>query len=204
MFRTVSITCFIIVLVSVAIHCLASRPKLTALCSKKARRKPSLIGVLRTLVYLLGLVCFAVLLVTGFAPRLVLAKPISGYWSIVHVTAAPVFVVCVAVLAVIWAHNCRLDKNYWPWLQRILQRKTPNKAAPQKRELAQKICFWLIILLVLPLALSVIVCMFPLFGTHWQKFFAGTHRYCALLVALLVIIHTYLMILTQANKMAAK
>ncbi len=204
MFRTASITCFVVVLVGVAIHCLASRPKLAALCSKKARQKPSLIGVLRKLAYLLALLCFTVLLVTGFAPRLVFARPISGYWSMLHVTAAPVFAVCVAVLAVMWAHNCRLDKKYWPWLQRILQRKTANETAPEKHELTQKVCFWLIILLVLPLALSVIVCMFPLFGTHWQEFFASVHRYCALLFALLVIIHTYLTILTQAKKMAAK
>jgi len=190
--------------VGVAIHCLASRSTLAALCGKKPRQKLSLIGVLRKLAYLLGLLCFAVLLVTGFAPRLVLARPISGYWSMLHVTAAPVFAVCVAVLAVMWAHNCRLDKNYWPWLQRILQRKTPNETAPEKHELTQKVCFWLIILLVLPLALSVIVCMFPLFGTHWQEFFANVHRYCALLFALLVIIHTYLMILTRANRIAAK
>lgn len=204
MFRTASITCFIVVLVGVAIHCLASRPKLAALCSKKARQKLSLVGVLRKLAYLLALACFAVLLVTGFATRLVFARPISGYWSMLHVTAAPVFTVCAAVLAVMWAHNCRLDKNYWPWLQRILQRKTANETAPEKHELTQKICFWLIILLVLPLALSVVVCMFPLFGTHWQEFFASVHRYCALLFALLVIIHTYLTILTQAKKMAAK
>ena len=204
MFRTVSITCFVIVLVGVAIHCLASRPKLAVLCSKKARQKLSLIAALRKLAYLLGLLCFVVLLVTGFAPRLVFARPISGYWSMLHVTAAPVFTVCVVVLAVMWAHNCRLDKNYWPWLQRILQRKSPNEVAPQKHEFTQKICFGLIILLVLPLALSVIVCMFPLFGTHWQEFFANVHRYCALLFALLVIIHTYLMILTRANRIAAK
>lgn len=204
MFRTASITCFVIVLVGVAIHCLASRPKLAVLCSKKARQKLSLIAALRKLAYLLGLLCFVVLLVTGFAPRLVFARPISGYWSMLHVTAAPVFTVCVAVLAVMWAHNCRLDKNYWPWLQRILRRKTVNETAPEKHELTQKLCFWLIILLVLPLALSVIVCMFPIFGTYWQEFFASVHRYCALLVALLVIIHTHLMILTQANKMAAK
>ena len=204
MFRTASITCFIIVLAGIAIHCLASRPKLAAICSKKARQKLSLIGVLRKLAYLLALLCFAVLLVTGFAPRLAFARPISGYWSMLHVTAAPVFTVCVAVLAVMWAHNCRLDKNYWPWLQRILHHRNPNQAIPEKHELTQKICFWLILLLVLPLALSVIVCMFPLFGTHWQEFFAAVHRYCALLFALLAIIHTYLMILTRANKIPTK
>lgn len=203
MFRTASITCFVIVLVGIAIHCLALRPKLSGLFGKE-KRKLKLVGALRKLVYLLALLCFAVLLVTGFTPRLLLGTPIAGYWLMLHATAAPVFAVCVAVLAVMWADKCRLDKNYWPWLLRILHHQSENKAVPEKHELAQKVCFWLIVFLALPLILSIILSMFPLFGTHWQEFLANVHRYCALLFALIVIAHTYLMVLVESKRNAAE
>jgi len=183
-------------------------------------QKLNLAGVLRKLVYLLALLCFAVLFITGFYSKLIYGTTISGYWLMLHATFAPIFAICMAILAVMWAHDCRLDKRYWPWLQRILRvgcamhttkimvgdahPTSANVAVPEKHELAQKICFWLIVVLALPLILSIILSMFPLFGTHWQELLADTHRYSALLFALVVIVHTYLMVIIQAKRIAAK
>jgi len=224
MFRSLSITGFLVVLVGIIVHCIVFRPKANELFGGDRRlrildplrvlvflltllfipQKLSLVGVLRKLVYLLALLCFVILLVTGFFPQLFLQKSISGYWLMLHATAAPVFAVCVAILAVMWADNCRLDKNYWPWLLRILQRQTRDMPVPEKHELAQKICFWLIVLSALPLILSIILSMFPLFGTHWQELLADTHRYSALLFALVVVMHTYLTAVVQAKRITAK
>ena len=225
MFRSLSITGFVAVLVGIVIHCIIFRPKADELFGIDRRlrildplrvlvflltllfipQKLTLVGVLRKLVYLLALLCFVVLLVTGFFPRLVLQKPISGYWLMLHATFSPVFAACLAILAIMWAHNCRLDKSYWPWLQKILQhrkascgRQTANKAVPEKHELSRKVAFWIIVFLALPLILSPVLSMFPLFGTHWQELLAQLHKYTALLLALVIIIHTYLMALTEA------
>ncbi len=162
-------------------------------------QKLSLAGAFRKLVHLLALLCFAILFITGFYSKIIHGTTISGYWLMVHATAAPVFAVCVAILACFWANNCRLNKNYWPWLQRILQREAINKEVPQKHELAQKLSFWLIIVLALPLILSIILSMFPFFGTYWQGFLADTHRYAAVFFSLAVIVHTYLLILIYAK-----
>ncbi|MFQ6035288.1 MAG: cytochrome b/b6 domain-containing protein [Sedimentisphaerales bacterium] len=244
MFRSLSIIGFVAVLVGIVIHCIIFRPKADELFGADRRRrnmdplrvlvflltllfipqKLNLVGVLRKLVYLLALLCFVVLLVTGFCPRLVLQKPIYGYWLILHATFSPVFAACVAILACFWAHNCRLDKNYWPWLQRILQLPTQQQLAsapvaeaapatgagakaplhgnpaPEKYELARKVAFWIIVFLALPLILSPVLSMFPFFGTHGQELLAQLHRYTALLLALVIIVHTYLMALTEAKK----
>jgi cytochrome b subunit of formate dehydrogenase len=162
-------------------------------------------GVLRKLVYLLALLCFVVLAVTAFGPRLFLGKAISGYWLMVHATFAPVFAVCLAVLAVMWASHCRFAGSDWPWLQRLIRRvtlpKTPEeKSVCQCSKLGQKITFWLIIVSALPLILSIVSSMFTLFGTHWQELLLDTHRYSALALALAVIVHTYLTIRVQMNK----
>jgi len=218
MFRILSIAGFVTVFVGIIIHLIIFRPKADRLFGAGRKtifdplrvlvflltllfvpQKFTLMGVLRKLVYLLALLCFLVLLVTGFCPRLFLGKPISGYWLMLHATAAPVFAACLAVLAVMWADNCRLNKNYWPWLQRILQRQTKNTDIPEKHELSRKLAFWIIMFLALPVILCIVLSMFPLFGTAWQKLLAQLHRYCALALALVVIVHTYLMVLTEAN-----
>ncbi len=214
MFRIVSITGFIITFVGIALHLTAFRLRLNDLFGAERRlrfldglrvlvylltlalleQKLNLIGILRKLIYLLALLCFAVLVVTGFFPPLLLGKTISGYCLMLHATAAPVFAGCIAVLAVMWAHNCQFDKNYWPWLQKLLQREPANTTAGEKFELAQKICFWLIIILALPLILSIVSSMFPIFGTHWKELLLNIHRYTALAFALVAIVHIYLII----------
>jgi len=165
-------------------------------------KKLSLMEVLRKLVYLLALLCFVVLAVNGFYAALVLGKSISGYWIMLQTTAGGVFAVCLAVLAVMWASRCRFTHSDWPWFERIVQRvtlvKSSSKEAPSKSSgLGQKMTFWLIIFLALPLILSIILSMFPLFGTHWQELLLGIHRYTALVFALVAIVHIYLVIRTK-------
>ncbi len=164
-------------------------------------KKLSLMEVLRKLVYLLALLCFVVLALNGFYAALVLGKSISGYWIMLQTTAGGVFAVCLAVLAVMWARNCRFNQSDWPWFGRIVQRVTLVKSTGEETQrkspgLGQKITFWLIIILALPLILSMILSMYTLFGTYWQELLLGIHRYTALVFALVGIVHTYLVIRT--------
>lgn len=207
MFRIVSIIGFVITIVGIVCHYIALsagkgcrwRPidilrKLVYLLTLLfLEQRLGAIGILRKLVYLLALLCLVVLAVTGFYPTLILGKHLSGYLLMMHATFAPVFAGCVAVLAVMWAHNCRFDKN-------SLQQESVNKATGEKCELGQKISFWLIVSLAVPLILSIMLIMFPLFGTDIQKLLLNLHRYSSLLLALAAIVHTYLIILTQTRR----
>jgi len=179
-------------------------------------QKLSPVGALRKLVYLLALLCFLVLAITSFYPVLILKEPIHGYWLMLHATFSPVFAICLAVLAVMWAGNCRFNKNDWPWLTNIVERVTLVKSTrqgagpavvPSSEEivaevagLGQKIAFWLVVLLALPLILSIILSMFMLFGTYWQGLLLDIHRYTALAFALVAIIHIYLIIRAKMNQ----
>ncbi|MHC4911693.1 MAG: cytochrome b/b6 domain-containing protein [Planctomycetota bacterium] len=163
-------------------------------------KKWSLINFLRMLVYLVALVCFVVLVITGFYPVVFLGEHLSGYLLMVHATFAPVFAGCLAVLALMWADNCRFEKNDWPWLQKLLHGESAAKPADAKCQLGQKICFWLIVLLALPVILSIVLGMLLPFGTGGQEFLLNLHRYSTLLLAAAAIVHTYLIIRTQIKK----
>ena len=239
MFQAISIIGFAVTVVGIALHsiafpCGAERwwerqwdaieilKKLVYLLTLLfLEQKLSLVGALKKLVYLLAMLCFVVLVVTGFYRPLVLGEHISGYLMMVHATFAPVFAVCLAVLAVMWARHCRLDQSDCPPLQYILQRVTrpaplrcgarlKTAGEPARRtagellckssRLGQKVTFWLIIFLALPLILSIILSMFPLFGTHWQELLLSMHRYTALVFVLVVIVHIYLVIRTKMQE----
>lgn len=159
-------------------------------------------GVLRKLVYLLGLLSFVVLALTGFVPLLILNKHISGYLMMVHATFAPVFAVCLAALAVMWSRRCCFESDDWSVTLRIVERVTLAKQSEKEvstgvAQIAQKATFWLLIMLSLPLILSVLLSMFPLFGTVHQEVLLGLHRCIALVFALLAITHTYVLVRTQ-------
>jgi len=205
MFRIVSIIGFIITFVGIGFHYVVLRPPSGDLVRTKQRlRRQGILGILdilKKLVCLLTLLCFVVLAVNGFYPSLILGKPISGYWLMLQVTAGVVFACCLAVLTLMWAHHYRFNENDWQRLQHLLRRETASKKLPSERfRLGQKIAFWLIVLLALPVILSIVLSMFTLFGTGAQEFLLQLHRYSVLLLALFAIVHTYLVILTGMRK----
>lgn len=171
----------------------------------KSTQKKSLVVILRMLVYLAALICFVVLALTGFYPALILREHISGYLVMIHATFAPVFAVCLAVLAVLWAGNCRFAAGDWLWFDHIVNRITAAKNADKAKQsknscIGQKVTFWLIIFLALPLALSIVLSMFHIFGTHWQELLIELHRGIALVFTIVVIVHTFLLIRATAKR----
>jgi cytochrome b subunit of formate dehydrogenase len=171
--------------------------------SKQTR---SLVDYLRILVYLVALFSFVVLAVTGFYPVLVLGEHITGYLVMVHATFAPVFAACLAILAVMWARPCRFTSGDWPWFERLVRRVTraggTDEAEIQRSNacLGQKVTFWLIIFLALPLGLSILLSMYPLLGTYWQELLLILHRYTAYVFALIVIAHTVFLLLMKTKR----
>ena len=216
MFETIAIGGFLLTLVGIVMHCIVCSSASSGRWSpvnilKKLvhlltlllfEQKLSPVGILRKLIYLLMLFCFLVLVVTGFYPVVVLGELISGYWLMLHATVGGVFAACLALLAIMWAHRCRFDQSDWQRVQYIFRSQTSEKLSAESCDgLGQKITFWLIVLAALPLILSVVLSMLPLFGTEIQRILLEIHRYSALLLALAGIVHTYLVIRIHTKKL---
>ena len=224
MFRSAVITSFIAVIAGIILHFAISKPKFDDVFGKDRglrildplrlvvffitllfiEQKYSLVGVLRKLVFLLAILCFVVLVVTGFTPMIFLGKSITSWWLMIHATIAPIFAACIAALAVLWAEKNRLDKNYLPWLNRALLRQPKSTTLPAKYELELKISFWAILLLSLPMILSAVLGTFPMLGTYWQGILLQVHRYSTLFLSLFAIIYLYLAALIEMDSTAAK
>jgi len=210
MFETVAIVVFLATLAGIVLHCIAFPttakdrtgsvgviPKVVHVFSLLLiEQERSLLGALKKLCYLVTAVCFVVLAITGFWPVLVHGEHISGFPIMIHSTFAAVFAICLAIIALTWAGGNRFEKGDCPWLWRLLRRFTNlrvpvQEGASQWTLMVKKAMFWAIAGLALPLILSIVLSMLPLFGTHWQEILLAAHRWTALLFAVAVILHTY-------------
>ena len=145
MFQKISIIVSVITLVFIILHRIVV-PFNKRLPGNSAGDKLSIIGKLRILVYLAVLFCFIVLAITGFYPTIILGQHITGYLVMVHATFAPIFAVCLAVLAVMWARRWRFTGGDCPRFERIVRWATlannPGDDTPRKSsELGRKISF---------------------------------------------------------------
>ena len=209
MFRIISIISFLAVLGGIGLHHLIfssgyeNRFSLVLLLRKMVRlftllflpQKLGPIGRLRKLAFLLGLLSFCVLLLTGFGPLLFGCR-LHGYLLMIHATFAPVFIACTAFIAITGAAHYAFNKKdtgYIPcpcW-------KLPNRADGcwlTDTGIGAKAGFWFLLLMTLPLTLSMVLGMLPFIGTHVQEFLMNAHRWCALVFGLTAIVELYILI----------
>jgi hypothetical protein len=170
-------------------------------------QRSSLLGALKKLAYLVSLVCFVVLVITGFWPVLVRGEHISGYLMMIHATFAPVFALCLAILAVTWAGGHRFTAEDCPWVQRLLRRTTRLRVPVDEKPcrcsvVGYKATFWVLMFLTLPLILSIVISMFHILGTSWQYFTMAVHRWTGLAFVIVAILHTYLAIRVRTGHQA--
>ncbi len=208
MFRVVSLVSFIVVLGGIGLHHVlfpcGCKPRFapTSLIRKLVHLLTLIFleqyrgwaGRIRKLAFLLGLLSFVILLLTGFVP-LLLGGRLEGYWLMLHATLAPVFIVAATVVVVTGAQQYRLlkrdaDDIATLWKTRRQRRTcllTDTSAAP-------KVGFWLLAALTLPVTLTMALSMTPLFGSDGQLFLFEMHRWSALAFALAAIIELYILI----------
>jgi len=198
MFRNITIFALFVTIVIIAVHYI-----ITAKAKAQHEKKPrptgfgAFIDFLRKLAYVFAVVSVLILIITGFVPTIIMGKTIYGYWLMLHATFGGVFAVCIAGLAVLSSHNNVLNTQDFPSLCGLF--KSQHDAQSQKSCIRSgkglaKLCYWILLAVSVVLILSIILSMFPLFGTDGQELLIAIHRYCGLTFATFAIIHTYLFI----------
>jgi hypothetical protein len=150
------------------------------------------LAALRRIVYLSATALFLLLAVTGFVPILFLGDHLSGMLLAIHVTVAPLFALSLSALAMLWAHRLRFDEGDWHCVVRLGKRQSQDRETLVRVGL--KSGFWLVLLFSLPLILTVILELFPLFGTEGEAFLIRSHGYSALLLTLVALTQIFLTI----------
>ena len=187
-----------LVLAGIGLHWLISPLRLTKQedgwrsCWKCCGETDSALAKLYRLACVVALASLTVLFVTGFGGRLLLGEAIHGYSLMMHVGLAPVFVISAGVVLVAWGHRCRLNGDDRQGLADLLRLRGANPA--DTADLGWKLTFWLAMLLIVPVSLSMVMGMFQIFGTHGQESLLSIHQYTALVLTLVTLIHLHLLI----------
>jgi hypothetical protein len=153
-------------------------------------RDRSIVTWLARLAGLAAVGSIAVLFLTGFGPA-ILGYRLSGYLLMIHVTFGPVLAVSLAFLVLVRARTHVLVRANAAPVLALLRLPIQPPLAPGDPGLAAKGSFWALAVLALPLTLSIILSMFPLFGTEGQKWMEEIHRYCALAFFLSALVYGY-------------
>jgi hypothetical protein len=208
MFRWISLISFAVVIAALVIHYLVYpcgyKPRFSAdsLIRKTVHlftllfppQKLSLPGKLRKLVFLLAMLSFVILLLTGFAPVLFGSK-LQGYWLMLHATFAPVFIGCAAVIALLGAGQYRFNKTDCSAIPcRCGRSEKVSGCWLTDTGIGVKAGFWLLLIVSLPVTLTMVVSMLPWFGTEGQDFLYHAHRWSALAFGLIAIAELYMLI----------
>jgi hypothetical protein len=207
MFRWVAIISFGVVFTGLFLHHLlfpcGYKPRFSpgSLIRKKVHlfillfpeQKLSLPGKIRKFIFLLGLLSFVVLLLTGFTP-LMLGSRLAGYWLIIHATFAPIFIGCTALLALLGAGQYRFKKEDLNVIGTDYKKSETGVCWLADTGIGAKAGFWLLLVLSLPVTLTMVLSMFPLFGTHGQELLYHLHRWCGLVFACIAMVELYMLI----------
>ena len=153
-------------------------------------------GRFRKLAFLLGLLSFCVLALTGFLP-LILGGKLHGYLLMIHATFAPVFIACAAFIAIIGAGRYAFNKAD---AEAIPQKPLACKCGSDQgcwltdTGVGAKAGFWVLLFLTLPVTLTMVLSMLPVFGPEGQEFLFHAHRWCTLAFALIAVVELYMLV----------
>lgn len=139
----------------------------------------------RVFIYLFTLLELFIMMFTGFVPIVFTGSDLTGIFLLIHVTVAPLIAITFATLVVLYAQSNSFNENDVT----IKSDENGKNKTMFKSTAYLKIIFWLISLISLPAMISIILSMFPLFGTEGQVSLLEIHRYSVLIISILVIFH---------------
>lgn len=213
MFQTITIIGFVIVLGGIAVHFVTLPSGAASAMASACRRELfgfwdlsdrtfTWFGRLKRLAVWVAFACLLVLTLTGFIPPIFYGDLLGGYALILHASAAPVFMVTVAFIALVWAHSCRFNRHDWDSFFGVSDHGP--ESGPIHSGLGWKLSFWVASALAIPVSLSILLGMYPIFGTHDQEVLLSLHRYTSLALVLSAMTHLYLVIHARSAVDAAR
>ena len=129
------------------------------------------VSALGKLAYAVMILAVLVLSLTGILTFVTGHAPMTHWILMLHVSAAPVFAIALAFVALTWSDRSRLRDARTPYSN------------------VTKALLWFILACGLLVILTGVLPMTPLYGTDGQHFLYLTHRYSGITLACAVILH---------------
>lgn len=116
----------------------------------------------------------------------------TGLFMMIHASTALLASICLVALVFLFSNGNQLSLEE---LQNLVNDYKQKKSIDYRIML--KVLYWLIITLILPAMLSIILMLYPLFGTEGLEFLADVHRWSVLPLTICVIFVQYFRIVLK-------
>lgn len=185
------------------LHLIACRPWRFA--PARSEVKVPRYGRIERLIHLGLTVGFLALIVTSFYPVLT-QQALEGWLLMIHVGLSPLFFLSLLAALIVWGEDCCYGKVDCEWLGKRLRNPCGDPAGlpgTGRFDPLQKTYFWLAGVLGLALLVTMLLSMVPLYGTEGQEILLRIHRWCALLLLVLTVLHAYRTVLGKPGGWAS-
>lgn len=130
-------------------------------------------GDVRKFLFYVNIFLVMLLFVTSFIPVVIFNAHMTGLLLLIHVKSAFLFLIALTVYVLMSAHANRFIEN----------------------EISgSKLVFWLLVFLSFPVLISILLMLFPLFGSDGIDFLLDTHRYSTTMFTIALLFHIYYVI----------
>ena len=167
---------------------------------RMSQHKGQFLRNLRYLFFSITLLTFIILAFTGIIPVLILNEHMSGIFLIIHVTIAPVFAIALSLTALFWAHFQQFNNSDLQLLKTVRTQIKISHLEYHVQTYWPKILFWLFLTLSIPASLSMIISMFPFFGTDGQNTMLNIHRYTTLGLLIIAFFYTDFKLISSSKR----
>jgi len=140
---------------------------------------------LKNFVYVITVLLFLLMFLSAFLNVLFWGNNLTGLLLLIHVSIAPFFSLFLALTIILFAQENSFNKNDF---NKVMDQNNNSKNKLNLKGYS-KIVFWLITFFAIPIMVSIILSMFPLFGTEGQIILLNIHRYSTLIILILFIFH---------------
>lgn len=187
-FQIISIVALVVVVAGTALHFAAVGRKRRSAAPAAGPADLPRYGRIERLIFVLTILVFCVLAITGLAPGILTGGRLTGYLLMCHVGTGGAFCALLALLAIRWAEDCRIKDHDGAWWRSCCC----EAPAPAGRfDAGQKLAFWAVMALGATTIFTMMISMLPLFGPDGLETLRDVHRYCGLLFVLIAYVHCY-------------
>jgi hypothetical protein len=165
---------------------------------KKERVSDSL-GLLRSLTYYISVFLFLTMAASGFLPFVFLENSLTGLALLIHVTAAPLFCIAYAVFILLSAFQYQFGHNDYLFVFKRDSIDDSEKYEHAKDSLILKSAFWISAAVSVPVIISIVLTLYPVFGSDTMESLTSIHGYSVLILTISFVIQVYYSIILRTK-----
>jgi hypothetical protein len=159
----------------------------------------SFLKLIRLMSFYASVILFFIMASSGFLPFAFIGTGLTGFALVIHVTAAPLFCLSYAILIVLSAFQYKFeDDDYMYIFKRNILGKSV-KIEPVKSFFILKTMFWISAAISIPVIASIILSLYPIFGTSGMGILITVHKYSVLIFTISFVIQVYYSIILRVQ-----